>query len=128
MTPTLSPPSPFSVRVLCAGSIDLVPLPDSSATLLTAHNFSLYHCPAVPGLSLSHFLYSAVALFQSGFLSPKHLLLNIHLLVQSKLRGQCRDMDPGFDAILINPWILDSFFLGPDPQPIFESLVTIFLG
>jgi hypothetical protein len=53
MTPTLSPPSPFSVRVLCAGSIDLVPLPDSSATLLTAHNFYLYHCPAVPVLSLS---------------------------------------------------------------------------
>ena len=52
------PPSSlfFSVRVLCAGSIDLVPLPDSSATLLTAHNFYLYHCPAVPGLSLSHFL------------------------------------------------------------------------
>jgi hypothetical protein len=67
MTPSLSSPSPFSVRVLCAGSIDLVPLPDSSATLLTAHNFSLYHWPSVPGLSLSHFLYSAVAIFSIRF-------------------------------------------------------------
>ena len=97
-----------TVRVLCSGSIDLVPLPDSSATLLTAHNFfsvSLSRCPWPLSFSLS--LDSAVANFLIRF--PYSRAFAFEYISPEQTKGSVADLDPGSD-VFFNPWIRDNFF------------------